>query len=129
MLPTRETSTPRGWIAPEDRLWRHPSEVSDLEHGLRSTLTGRWHHATSGASDRAAIAAGTLGAAAVVVAAVVVLALMDAPSATTERDPRSRAAETSLVTVPATPRLGRGEHLGADLVATSVLGRVSSPPA
>ena len=24
-----------GWIAPEDRLWKHPSEVSGLEHGIQ----------------------------------------------------------------------------------------------
>jgi len=94
---------PRGWIAPEDRLWRHPSEVSDLEHGLRSTLAGSAGTRDQWRERRAAIAAGTLGAAAVVAAAVVVLALTDAPSATTGATPALRAAETSLVTVPAAP--------------------------
>ena len=49
--PEEEDTVPRGWIAPEDRLWRHPSEVSRLEHVLVPATAGWRPTATAGARD------------------------------------------------------------------------------
>jgi len=66
----------RGWIAPEDRLWRHPSEFASPSRNASSRAPGGlelWRE------RRGPIAAGAVGAAAVAAAAVVVLALANAP--------------------------------------------------
>ena len=40
--PGEEESLPRGWIAPEDRLWRHPSELAHQARAVSShLLSGR----------------------------------------------------------------------------------------
>jgi len=98
----------RGWVDPDDRLWRHPSEMAQSESEFASVdavSTGSAGSAyRTSARDvwrerRVAIAAGTLGAAAVAAAAVVVLTLSDAPSVSTAQE-ALRATETSLVTLP-----------------------------
>ncbi|MGD0321854.1 MAG: PDZ domain-containing protein [Acidimicrobiales bacterium] len=99
--PDEEDAVHQGWIAPEDRLWKHPSEISGLGHGVHATATALerasardvWHE------RRGAIAAGTLGAAAVAAAAALVLTLTETP-ATTTATRRSQPAVTSLVTIP-----------------------------
>jgi len=75
----------RGWLSPEDRLWRHPSEVSGL--GLpRSTSSyfgpgvDRGHHRRP---RGAALAAGVVGAAALATTLAVVLTFIDSKGTTT----------------------------------------------
>jgi S1-C subfamily serine protease len=92
--PAEEDAFHRGWIAPEDRLWRHPSELSAAPSSpARPVTRDPWRE------RRGAIAVGTIGAAAVVAAAAVVLTLANSPSARTATD-RLNASETSLVTLP-----------------------------
>jgi S1-C subfamily serine protease len=69
----------RGWLSPEDRLWRHPSEVSGL--GLPRPVSP---YLTSGAARRqrrrarrAALAAGVVGAAAIATTLAVVFTFID----------------------------------------------------
>jgi S1-C subfamily serine protease len=90
-----EDSYQRGWIEPEDRLWRHPSELEPRSRPLSLEKSARdlWRE------RRTAIAAGTLGAAAVAAAAAVVLALANTPAPETSAS-TVRATETSLVTSP-----------------------------
>ncbi|MGD0255372.1 MAG: PDZ domain-containing protein [Acidimicrobiales bacterium] len=88
-----------GWIAPEDRLWKHPSEVSGLEHGIQATVLGRASARDSWHERRGAIAAGALGAAAVAAVAAIVLTLVEAP-ATTAAARKPHPTVTSLVTIP-----------------------------
>jgi len=98
--PDEEDVVHRGWIAPEDRLWRHPSEVSRLEQVLAPATVGcrptrdRWRE------RRGAIAAGTLGATAVAATAVIVLTLANAPATTNAIRPPLQFTDTSLVTMP-----------------------------
>ncbi|MDE3087421.1 MAG: hypothetical protein KGJ77_11725, partial [Acidobacteriota bacterium] len=104
----------RGWIAPEDRLWRHPSEMAasspapgPARRGARSS--GRW----------SALAAGALGAAAVASAAVGVTGGSSAPGA----GGRIAATDTSLVTAPAaaagnTPSVTVGSDVAGVVAAT-----------
>jgi putative serine protease PepD len=96
--PENEDLRHRGWIAPEDRLWRHPSEISDTSGGLLATSTARPSSRDLWRERRGAIAAGTLGAAAVAAAAAVVLTLVDAPAGSASRP--LPATETSLFTIP-----------------------------
>jgi S1-C subfamily serine protease len=87
----------RGWLPPEDRLWRHPSELaaspSPARAGRSGVLTGRW----------AAVTAGVVGAAVVATVAVAVTG----PRTTTGRHASTLAAtETSLVGGPSAPASG-----------------------
>jgi S1-C subfamily serine protease len=93
-----------GWIAPEDRLWKHPSEVSGLEHGIQPTPLSCASARDLWRERRNAIAAGTLGAAAVAAAAAMVLTLAETPAATTAT-PSPHPAVTSLVTMPSAAKL------------------------
>jgi S1-C subfamily serine protease len=70
----------RGWLPPEDRLWRHPSEIA--RHGLpRSTFplfdagSERWQRHRI---RRSSLAAGAAGVAAVAAAVAVALVVVDA---------------------------------------------------
>jgi S1-C subfamily serine protease len=99
----------RGWVPPEDRLWRHPSEVSGL--GLpRSTPAffetgaGGWHRRRSA---RASLAAGVVGAAAIATTIAVVLTFVDTNGTTKSLKTDSpggsdmiTAATTSLTSTP-----------------------------
>jgi len=98
----------RGWLSPEDRLWRHPSEVSGmgLPRSIPSdfdTASGRGHRRVR----RTSLAAGVVGAAALATTLAVVFALLDSNGATTalrsdapggSRD--ASAATTSLTSMP-----------------------------
>ncbi|MGA2037240.1 MAG: S1C family serine protease, partial [Acidimicrobiales bacterium] len=97
--PDNEDIVNRGWIAPDDRLWRHPSEISGPGHGLPAAVLGRPLTRDLWRERRGAIAAGTLGAAAVAVTAAVVLTLVDTPAMSTA-DRAPHPTETSLVTIP-----------------------------
>ena len=86
----------RGWISPEDRLWRHPSEMAA---SAPSASQGRLRRGAAGGrlgGKWSALAAGALGAAAVASAAVVVTG-----GTSTSVTGRIAATDTSLVTNPA----------------------------
>ncbi|HUC38051.1 MAG TPA: PDZ domain-containing protein [Acidimicrobiales bacterium] len=92
----------RGWIAPEDRLWRHPSEVNRGAQDTAESADDRPSTRNQWRERRTAIAAGTLGAAAVAAAAAAALTLAQSPPVSTAT--RSfQAVETSLVTDPSMP--------------------------
>ncbi|MGH9030046.1 MAG: S1C family serine protease [Acidimicrobiales bacterium] len=94
--PGDEEALHKGWISPEDRLWRHPSELAHLARAAslhRHTGRDVWRE------RRGPIVAGTLGAAAVAAAAAVVLSLANAPVDGSASKPL-HASDTSLVTVP-----------------------------
>jgi putative serine protease PepD len=80
-----ETGSPqRGWLSPEDRLWRHPSEVS--ASGLSRPLFPHLGSGPAGTNRRRAhrssLAAGAVGIAAVATTLAVVLALVDSHGTT-----------------------------------------------
>lgn len=97
----------RGWVSPEDRLWRHPSEVSNL--GLPRSVpsflgTGpdRWHRRRA---HRASLAAGVVGVAAIATTLAVVLAFVDTKGTASKSDAIGgsgavSAAATSLTSMP-----------------------------
>jgi len=75
----------RGWLPPDDRLWRHPSEVARLgpprpAAPLFAAATAGWHRRRV---RRASITAGVVGVAAVCTTVAVVLSLVDSPTPTT----------------------------------------------
>jgi len=97
----------RGWLSPEDRLWRHPSEVSNL--GLPRSVpsffgTGadRWQRRRA---HRASLAAGVVGVAALATTLAVVLTLVDTKGTTSKTDAINgsssvAASATSLTSMP-----------------------------
>ena len=125
----------RGWISPEDRLWRHPSEMASssaaLPRGRRGAVAGRLGGRWS------ALAVGAFGAAAVASAAVVVTSASPTPVATGH----IAATDTSLVTGSAgtargnpSPTVGADvagvvEAMEASLVALVPQGTTSGGPA
>jgi S1-C subfamily serine protease len=95
-------------VAPEDRLWRHPSEVSGLGLPRRSssffeTGSDGWHRRRA---RRASLAAGVVGAAAMATTIAVVLTLVDTNGTSTSLRTDSAdgsnmiAATTSLTSMP-----------------------------
>ena len=90
----------RGWLPPEDRLWRHPSEiqgsgprpVSDDQASSDTPRRGRSGNRWMGA------AAGVVGAAAV---ASVAVAVTRGPSTTSSAPRAIAASDTALTTAPA----------------------------
>ncbi len=87
-----EDSGLRGWIPPEDRLWRHPSELAGATGGPALRPSGR-------GSRRSPVGVGMVGVAAVVAVAAAAFALADAG------DPGSvktfSATDTSVLSLPA----------------------------
>jgi len=72
----------RGWISPEDRLWRHPSEISHLGSAREFPLPGAPGRAGQ-RGRRASLAAGVVGVAALATTLAVVLTFVDTKGATT----------------------------------------------
>ncbi|MGD0378440.1 MAG: PDZ domain-containing protein [Acidimicrobiales bacterium] len=99
----------RGWLSPEDRLWRHPSEIS--ASGPPRPLGPGLEPGTAGANRRRAyrssLAAGVVGIAAVATTLAVVLSLVDSQGTT------------------AAPKLGT--QGGVDAVAASTTSLTSMP--
>jgi S1-C subfamily serine protease len=93
--PGEEDALQKGWIAPDDRLWRHPSELSQYS---RHASFGRSPSRDLWRERRGALAVGTFSAAAVVAAAAVLLAFANPQTSTTSG--RLTATEASLVTIP-----------------------------
>jgi S1-C subfamily serine protease len=91
------------WLPPEDRLWRHPSEIA--RHGQPAGALGSALSVPVGAHRRErrfAVTVGVAGAAAVVTAVVAVAAftLTDSQGATNTPRSASGASDATLVTVP-----------------------------
>jgi S1-C subfamily serine protease len=97
----------RGWVPPDDRLWRHPSEVGAL--GLTGSAArifepgAGWNRRRA----RASLAAGVVGAAALATTLAVVLTLVDSNGSTTAFKTDSplasnaiAASTTSLTSMP-----------------------------
>jgi S1-C subfamily serine protease len=93
--PGEEDALQKGWIAPDDRLWRHPSELSQYS---RHASFGRSPSRDLWRERRGALAVGTFSAAAVVAAAAVLLAFANPQTSSTSG--RLTATEASLVTIP-----------------------------
>jgi putative serine protease PepD len=87
------------WLPPEDRLWRHPSEVA--EHGRPQGRAGPvLPLRTLRREHRFTVTAGVVGAAAVATAVVVAFSLTSSPEVATTARTVVPAQETSFVTVP-----------------------------
>jgi S1-C subfamily serine protease len=101
-------SPQRGWVPPEDRLWRHPSEISGL--GLPRPVPPFFEtggRAQRRRARRASMAAGVVGAAAVATTIAVVLTFVDTKGTTSSLSTDSptgsnmmAAATTSLTSMP-----------------------------
>jgi putative serine protease PepD len=97
-----DDTVPPVWLPPEDRLWRHPSEVARHGHPQGGSarlpsdpvLPGRREH-------RFAVTAGVVGVAAVATAVVVAFTLTNSPEVATSARTVSTAQEASFTTVPA----------------------------
>ena len=111
----------RGWLPPEDRLWRHPSEVARL--GRPSPVPplfgpGPGPHVLS-RPRRGSLVAGVVGAAALATTVAVLLALVD-----TERGAVSSRAPTggpARVTAQTTALIGRDVTGLVDAVRPSLV--------
>jgi len=99
----------RGWLSPEDRLWRHPSEVSGL--GPPGSASSYLAPGIDGGQRRrargAALAAGVVGAAALATTLAVVLTFIDSKGTTTASTVQGgaglstiSASTTSLTSMP-----------------------------
>src|ERR1039457_470209 len=87
------------WLPPEDRLWRHPSEVA--RHGQpQGESTGPATPVRASRQHRFTVTAGVVGAAAVATAAVVAFTLVNSHQVQTRAHTVSTVQETSFVTVP-----------------------------
>jgi S1-C subfamily serine protease len=104
-------SPQRGWLPPEDRLWRHPSELragAQARGSTRRRPVNRWVAAT----------VGVVGAAAVASVAVAVTRT-PAPASGTFADGSVAATDTSLAvtpTLPASAAKGESVTIGPDVV-------------
>ncbi|MGH9017496.1 MAG: S1C family serine protease [Acidimicrobiales bacterium] len=90
------------WLPPEDRLWRHPSEVALHGHPQGAGPPGAPAPTRPARRDhRLAITAGVVGVAAVATAVVVVFTLTGSPGVGGNARTVATAQEASFVTVPA----------------------------
>jgi putative serine protease PepD len=122
----------RGWIPPDDRLWRHPSEIAEPAPAARLTATAR--------PSRPVVVVGAVGAVAVVVAVAAITL-----GATGPASPPIAATVTSLTTATslragslAVPSgvgsptsadvIGMVEALRPSLVAVVAAGAVPTQP-
>jgi len=90
------------WLPPEDRLWRHPSEVArhGRPQGVPAFVAGS--DRASGREHRLTVTAGVVGAAAVATAVVVAFTLTSSPEVSSSAHLVTTAQEASFITVPAT---------------------------
>jgi putative serine protease PepD len=91
---------PPAWLPPEDRLWRHPSEVARHGHPQGASAFITAPVPTPRRERRFAVTAGVVGVAAVATAVVVALTVMNAPGGTSSTPNVTPAQETSFVTDP-----------------------------
>ena len=88
----------RGWVSPEDRLWRHPSEISDLglPRSASSYLPAGADRLSRRRALRTSLAAGVVGAAAIATTLAVVLTFVDTKATSTALKQDTRAGTGSL---------------------------------
>ena len=86
----------RGWISPDDRLWRHPSEVANL--GRPSHLPPLQSSGARARRRRPVLTAGVVGAAAVAATMAIALTVVDSPAGP-DAASTPFATDTSMVTV------------------------------
>ncbi len=118
----------RGWVSPEDRLWRHPSEISGL--GLPRPASPYARTGLGGLQSRRALrtslAAGVVGAAAIATTLAVVLAFVDSKGTTTaskvDAGVRSDAIAASTTSLTSIPVVGHDVMALVDLVRPSLVG-------
>ncbi len=117
----------RGWLSPEDRLWRHPSEVSGfgLPRPAADRGAGLGRQARRRAR-RASLAAGVVGVAALTATLVVVLTLVDSKSPTvaskTSTSDRIDAVPASTTSLTSMPVVGRDVMQMIAAVRPSLVG-------
>jgi putative serine protease PepD len=90
------------WLPPEDRLWRHPSEVARYGQPQGEPITVPELRRTSRRERRFAVTAGVAGAVTVATAVVVAFTLTSSPGASSTARTVTTIHEASFVTVPAT---------------------------
>ena len=125
-----EAGTPqRGWVPPEDRLWRHPSEVArlGLPHPVPPLFGAGPGEARLARSRRGSLVAGVVGAAALATTVAVVLALVDAestsvPAHETAVGAAPVSAQTTAITTNMTTVIGRDVTKLVDSVRPSLVG-------
>ena len=118
----------RGWLAPEDRLWRHPSEVGRrrMPPTLPPLFDSRHERRQRRRARRASLAAGVMGAAALATLAAVVLSAFDSESTSTTagggatRTPK--AAATTVMTTGVSTVIGSDLMQVVDSVRPSLVG-------
>jgi S1-C subfamily serine protease len=103
----------RGWLSPEDRLWRHPSEVSGfgLPRSVAADRVPGMGRQARRRARRASLAAGVVGVAALTATLAVVLTFVDtkAPTVASKAGASGRidavpASTTSLTSMPVVGR-------------------------
>ena len=122
-----DTDAPQlGWVSPEDRLWRHPSEVS----GLGPPRPASSYLSSGNPPRRRALlmsfAAGVVGAAAIATTLAVVLTLVDSNGTSTPLNPDARAATdvtpASTTSLTSAPIVGNDVMRLVNLVRPSLVG-------
>lgn len=110
----------RGWISPDDRLWRHPSESSETAAGPVGTVAHRGRRGIW-----------FIGGTACIVLALVATGLIVATTGGSDEDSLSSGRgpggmTATPATEPGTPPLGTLPHMKA-LAASTVALRISGP--
>jgi len=90
----------RGWLPPEDRLWRHPSEIAELgppRHASSyfDTGAGGWRRRRV---RRSSVAVGVVGVAALAATVAVVLSVVDSPGLPAALRAQGRVVSTTSMT-------------------------------
>jgi putative serine protease PepD len=89
------------WLPPEDRLWRHPSEVAQFGHPQGGLPTPSLALRPARRDRRFAVTVGAVGLAALAAAAVVALTQSGSPGVVDPPQKLTTAFDTSLTTEPA----------------------------
>ncbi|HVC70248.1 MAG TPA: PDZ domain-containing protein [Acidimicrobiales bacterium] len=98
-----DDETPRpAWLPPEDRLWRHPSEIALHGQPQGEVPSPPLRLRTAGRERRFAITAGVVGVAAVATVAAVAFSLPDSQGVAPNSHIAASNVEASLVTSPST---------------------------
>jgi S1-C subfamily serine protease len=109
-----EADALRGWISPDDRLWRHPSEsASSFALGGRSAIDGPIGRNRSGAWIVG-------GAAACLAVALVAVGLAMVTTGTADHDGSGSPSDTALLVGAPTTDPGLGPIMGSAAIAAMV---------
>lgn len=97
--PDDDTARPT-WLPPEDRLWRHPSEVAQFGHPQGTSAPFPLPQRPTRRDRRFAVTIGVFGVVALATTAVIAFTHADSPGVATIAHPVT-VADTSVVTEPA----------------------------